>query len=81
MQPRNRIVVQRFAVRTVFLVLSSLMRPDRWMETAMTFAALAAAFCALIAVLMRESVRSPTLNHWDEFALFSAIAAGLSLAK
>jgi len=81
MQSRNRIVVQRFAIRTVFLVLSTAMRPDRWMETAMTFAILAAAFCALIGVLARESLQSPTLNHWDEFALFSAIAAGLSLAK
>ncbi len=81
MQPRNRIVVQRFAIRTFFLALSTAMRPDRWMETAITFAALAAAFCALIGVLARESLRSRTLNHWDEFAIFSIIALVLSLAK
>lgn len=51
------------------------------METAMTLAILAAAFCGLIGVLFRESLRSPTLNHWDEFAVFSLLAVGLSLAK
>src|SRR4051794_26732423 len=72
----SQLALKRFTIRVaVALVVIGASYDRASPGVAATWLALVAICCSLVAVVRREKLGTPSLNHWDEALAFTAFSA------
>lgn len=70
---RAQHVIFRFALRIFILFAIAAVAGSGVTHTLLGFASMASMICTTVALMRREPMFGPTLNHWDEGVAFSAL--------
>jgi hypothetical protein len=71
-------VIGRFWLRMVILVIFAAFGSIGFARSLAALLGMSAVLCAALAIIKREKMLGVSLNHWDEMAVYSALACLLA---